>query len=149
MMTQNPGWLASLALAAVLFGGCSPAQKLVGKWTVDTEKAATSVTGDHNPLAAMAAGLMQAMQVEAEFKGDGGFSVTYNVLGQTGGESGSWRYLKSDGDALVLMMKANSNATEREVRVRFIDNDHIEMIPPAGAAADSGKTLPFKRVKPA
>ena len=148
MTSRNLAWIATALLAAVVLPGCSPAQKLVGKWQMDTSKAVTQAT-EGNPLAAaMAATMMSAMKFELDFQGDGNFAVSYNAFGQTGSESGSWRYLKSDGDVLVLMMKAKSDSAEREVRVRLVDDDHIEMVPPAGAAGETGKAMPFFRVKP-
>ncbi len=95
----------------------------------------------------MASSMMSSVKLQTEFKSDGTCNVTGSFFGQSQTTSGTWRYAKTDGEALVLMVKAAGTETEKELRVNFIDNDNLEMVPPAGAPAEAGQKLPFKRVK--
>lgn len=139
--------LASLVLAASSLAGCNPAAKLVGKWDADLSGAAAEVEKTGNPLAAMAAGMMSSVKLQTEFKADGTCTVTGSFFGQSNSTSGKWRYSKSEGDTLVLMVKMDKETTERELRVKFIDHDTFEMVPPVHAGGQAQKSLPFKRVK--
>lgn len=137
-------WLPLMLLALALTG-CNPAAKLVGKWEVDMDQAKAQVD-QSNPLAAFAAGMMSMMKVEMDFKADGTLTVGASVLGQSQTSTGSWKYVKTDGDAMVLSVKMEKDAQEREMRVKFKDEDHMEMAPPVGS--DQGQqALLFKRVK--
>jgi len=137
--------LAGLVLTAALLTGCSPTAKLVGKWEADMSHVQAEIEKSGNPLAGALAGMMSMMKIEAEFKADGTCSIGGSVLGKSGSNSATWRYVKSEGNVLVLMLKGDKNAEEKELRLSFIDNDHFEMVPPAGTGGD--QKLPFKRVK--
>jgi hypothetical protein len=145
--------LLAAALAAPLLAGCNPASKLVGKWQLEADKVQANlpaIGGDNPMVAAMASQMMSMMKfdIELEFQGDGTCQFAASVLGQSHRTSGKWRYLKTEGDVLVLMVTTAEQPGEREVRLKFVDDDHLETIPPMEAAAASGpKTLPFKRVK--
>jgi hypothetical protein len=139
--------LASLVLAACGLAGCNPAAKLVGKWDADFSSALADVEKSGNPMAALAAGMMSSFKMQTEFKADGTCSMNGSVFGQSVSAAGKWRYVKTDGDALVLMIKMDKEASERELRVKFVDNDTLEMVPPAEAAGPSQQQLKFKRVK--
>lgn len=136
--------LSILLLAAATIAGCSPAQNLVGVWKVDTTKLQEAAKG--NPLMAIAAGSLAMIDSQIEFKGDGNFIASASVLGQSKTETGSWRFVKVDGDTLVLMVKGKGAPSESELRVRMVDSQHMEMVPPT-AAGGSDKALPFVRVK--
>jgi hypothetical protein len=137
-------------LVPLLLTGCNPAGKLIGAWEIDTEKAKANVQSAGSALAAMEAEMLSMLKVEAQFKDDGTLSMIGSFLGQTHNIAGTWRFLKLDGDALVLMVKMNNETNERELRVRFPDDDHLEMAPPVTAgSSDPGKTLPFRRLKKA
>jgi hypothetical protein len=141
--------LATLALAALLVTGCgSPTSRLIGKWEADM----SSVLGDvqaeaeksGNPLAGAFAGLFADFKVEAEFKSDGTCMMTGSFMGASGSGGGKWRYLKSEGDTLVLMVKYDQGGEEKEFRVKFISNDEFEL---TGANDTGGQQMvPFKRV---
>lgn len=141
------------AMIAPLLAGCNPAGKLVGKWELEADKLQASmpaVGGDNPMVAAMASSMMEMMKFEMdlEFKGDGNCLFTVGMLGQSQSKAGKWRYVRSEGDVLVLMVKTDEQAEEHEVKVKFIDNDHLETIPPVEAASAGGpKALPFRRVK--
>jgi hypothetical protein len=136
--------LAGLVLTAALLTGCSPAGKLVGKWEADMSGVQSQIEKSGNPLAGALAGMMSMLKVEAEFKADGTCTIGGSVLGQSGSNSGTWRYVKTDGSVLVVMVKGNG-AEEKELRLNFVDNDHFEMVPPEGTGG--GQKLPFVRVK--
>ncbi|MDX1948015.1 MAG: hypothetical protein SFU86_21630 [Pirellulaceae bacterium] len=138
-------WL--LAVLTVAFVGCNPAAPIVGKWEID---AAAPTAPTDNPLAAaMAAGMLAMLKVDVEFKADNTCSMTGQVLGQSLQKTGKWRYVKTDGDALVLMVHVDGDPNERELRVKVIDAEHLEMIPPAMSATPSpAAAYRFKRVKP-
>jgi hypothetical protein len=139
-------------LALPLCAGCNPASRLIGTWQLDADKFQTEMSSaGNNPLAgAMAQGVLSMMKfdLQLEFKADGGCAFTGSFLGQSRSTPGTWRYVRTDGDALVLMIKTDEQPAEREVRVKFVDHDRLETIPPVEAAAAIGpKTLSFKRVK--
>jgi len=147
MSSRNLGLIALILLAAVSATGCSPATKLVGKWQLDTSAVSSDLSGGNQTAAAMM-NMMQAFSMDVEFKGDGNVVVTGSVFGQPTSVDGTWRYLKSEGDTMVLMMKAKNDSAEREVRVRLIDQDRMEMVPPSWASRTTDKPLPFKRAVP-
>lgn len=139
--------LAVLAIAACGLTGCNPAGKLVGKWEADLSGIKSEVADAGNPLAAMAATMMSSVKLQSEFKTDGTCTVTGSFFEQANTTDGKWRYEKSEGDTLVLMVTMGSGTKERELKVRFIDYDTFEMVPPIEAAGQAGKTLAFKRIK--
>jgi hypothetical protein len=133
-------------LAASLLTGCNPAAKVVGKWDADISGAAAEAQKSGNPMAAMAAGMLSMFKLQAEFKADGTCAMNGSVFGQSIATAGKWRYVKSEGEVLVLAIKMDKEAAEKEVRVRFIDGDTLEMVPPTGAGQGE-QQLTFKRVK--
>jgi len=139
--------LAAVALTTMGLAGCNPAAKVVGKWEADFSKVAMPAENSGNPLAAMAASMMSSVKLQLEFKSDGVLNITGSFFGQSNTSSGKWRYVKTDGSTLVLMVKAKDTDTERELRVNFLDNDNLEMVPPEGAPSQGNQKLPFKRVK--
>jgi hypothetical protein len=141
------GCMVILALLALAATGCSPGSRVVGQWEVDTGQVAGESSG--NPFGALAAGMMSLVQVGAEFKADGTCSVSSSLLGRQISKPGKWRYDRTEGNVLVLMIQMEGDSAEREVRVGFSDPDHLEMVPPGvtdNKLAD--RKLPFKRVKP-
>jgi hypothetical protein len=139
--------VAGIALACA---GCSPAARLHGQWQVDTNKLKSDLAAaKDNPLAGLAAGFMAMVEMNLEFKADGTCSGTATMLGQSKTAAGTWRYVENDGEVIVIAVKMDDQPEEREVRVKFSDDDHLEMVPPVDAAkAAGGTTLPFTRVKP-
>jgi hypothetical protein len=142
--------LALLAGGALLMAGCNPGIKLVGKWELDSEKmrAKAEQEAGGNPLATLAAGMLSVVETEVEFKADGTFKGSASALGQLQTVTGTWRYSKTDGDDMVIAIKGERDAAEREVRVRFVDWDNIETEAPTGTQGVTGSgTFPFKRKK--
>lgn len=141
--------LAVSVLAAAFVTGCNnPASKLIGKWEADMSAVMADVQSQveksGNPLAGALAGMMSVVKIEAEFKADGTCTIGGSVLGNSNSAAGKWRYLRSEGDDLVLMIKPDQSGEEKEVRVRIIDNDRFEMM--ADGETGGIQKLPFKRV---
>jgi hypothetical protein len=147
---EIPAMTSRLMLAAALVGlaatGCNnPAARLVGKWDVDFGQVQSQIEGSGNPLAAMAAGMMSMFKMQAEFKADGVLNMSISALGQSKSVAGRWRYLKNEGEVLVLMVQMEKEAREQELRVHFTDRDHFEMVPPVSADGGEKRALPFVR----
>ena len=137
--------LAAVILSAPLLVGCgNPAGKLVGKWESDMSGVQSQIEGTGNPLAGALAAMMTALKIEAEFKADGTCSIGGSAFGQSNSAGAKWRYVKSEGNVLVLMIKPDQSGDEKELRVTFTDNDHMEMVSQNPTA--SGQKMPFKRV---
>ncbi len=128
---------AAALLAACFLTGCSdPSAKLLGKWQL-------SASGGSNPLVAMAAA---ATKGDSEFKKDGNFALTFKTpLGERA-FSGTWRFVKVDGQAMIVSMKG-SDGVEKEARLEFTDNDHFTTIPFVSAEGFSDIKLNFARAK--
>jgi hypothetical protein len=136
--------LALAALAVFGLSGCNPAGKLVGTWQADIAEAADA----SNALGAIAASMMSMVGGEVDFKTDGTFAVSGRVLGQSFTKQGKWKYHNSDKDVLVIKAQLDGDEAEHEVRVLFVDNDRIKMIPPGmGDNPLAGGPIPFKRKK--
>jgi hypothetical protein len=142
--------LLLVALAGLCATGCSPGVKLVGVWQVDSDKLRAKVESEAggNPLATLAAGMLSVVEAEVEFKADGTYVGTAKALGQSSSSKGAWRYVKSEGEDMVIAVKGEKDSAEREVKVHFVDWDHIEMAAPIGTQQVTGSgTFPFKRMK--
>jgi hypothetical protein len=96
-----------------------------------------------NPLLSMMA---SAMKGELEFKGDGNFTMAVKTPLGDKSSTGTWKFVKADGKALVLMVKT-SEVPERETRLEFTDNDHFSMVPLEVSEATKEIKLDFARVK--
>jgi hypothetical protein len=135
-MTPRP-YLAAAFLAALCFAGCgSPTAKLMGKWQL-------SASGGGNPVLSM---LASALKGELEFKGDGNFSMAVKTPLGDKSTSGTWRFVKAEGQALVLAVKTPDGA-EKEARLEFTDNDHFSMVPFEVSEATKDIKFDFARVK--
>jgi hypothetical protein len=139
--------LALAVLAAIGLSGCNPAGKLVGTWEANIKQSADSASSS-NPLGALAASMVSMVGGEVDFKPDGTFSASGRVLGQSFTKQGKWKYHNSEKDVLVIKVQLDGDETEREVRVMFLDNDQIEMVPPGMSDNPlAGGPIPFKRKK--
>jgi hypothetical protein len=114
-----------VAASAALFAGCNPAAKAIGKWEVDKTKALAQLpAGGDNPLAAMMSNMASLMKAELEFKADGTWTSEVGIMAASKTESGTWRYVKTESDTLVLAVKRGGG--ESEFKLKFVDDDHIE-----------------------
>jgi hypothetical protein len=111
--------LAMLVMGACGLAGCNPSGKLMGKWEADFSGVQAEVAEAGNPLAAMAVSMMSSVRLQSEFQADGRCSVTGSFFGQANTTSGKWRYVKSEGDTLVLMVTMGSSSQERELKKQF------------------------------
>ena len=111
-------------LAALSLTGCgNPSAKLIGKWKM------SGVSGtEDNPLAGL---MTQMFKVGVEFKADGSCVSNVDVFGKQQSFTGSWRFVKREGNDLVIALKMPPGNQEGEVRISFKDNDHCSFIPPA------------------
>ena len=115
--------LGSLALLAT---GCSPATKVVGTWDIDSSKPIPNELFEANPLLGAMLALSKP-QFQATFAGDGAFTLKF-AAGQIKLEKkGSWRFVKLEGQTLLLMIKEAGKTEENELRFTPVDNEHAEM----------------------
>jgi hypothetical protein len=139
--------LACFILIATGLTGCNPAGKLVGKWEADLSGIQTEVAEADIPLASLASSWMSSLKLQSEFSANGTCSFTGSFFGNAKTTNCKWRYVKSEGDTLVLMVAMEQGDKEGVLRVKFIDYDTFEMTPPIEAAAQAGQTLVYKRLK--
>jgi hypothetical protein len=134
-----------LVLAAFAFVGCSPTSKLIGTWDMELEEpeGGTSIMGARIPEA-LAAAIKPKLNVE--FQQGGKCKVEAYAGGQSLKAKGTWKFVKAEKDVLVLKVTMEKGG-EQEMRVRFIDNKKIELVPPPLGEDDlwSGQTLTFAR----
>lgn len=134
--------LSCLALCAT---GCSPATQVVGTWKIDSTKAIPGDFMKANPLIGAFLAVSQPT-VEVKFAGDGNFNLRAEVGPVKQEGKGSWRYVKSDGKTLILMVKESGKTEESELRFTPVDNDHAEIQMPTGF---SKEPFSFVKVPPA
>ena len=130
--------LASLALFAT---GCSPATRVVGTWKLDSSKKIPDDFIKANPLVGALLAVGQPT-IEATFAGDGNFNLRGEIGPMKQDGKGSWRYVKSEGKTLILMIKESGKTDESELRFTPVDNDHAEIQIPLGFSKQ-----PFSFVK--
>lgn len=151
-MTSARSSLAAFVVCflALVATGCSPAQVVVGTWELDTKSAISSDLQETMPALA-AQILFMKPEVKMTFEGTGGFAAKSNFPGLSGDVKGSWRYVKSDGKALILMVKEANKSDENEVRFTLLDdNDHAEISRELNVGGLTMKpAIRFVRVKPA
>ncbi len=132
---------ACLSGLALLAGGCSPATQVVGTWDIDPNKPMPSEFVEANPLIG-AMLLLGKPQFEITFAGDGSFAVKASIGPAKQDWKGSWRFVKSEGKTLLLMIKRAGETEEDELRFTLVDNEHAEIQVPVDVPGR-------KRIKPA
>lgn len=137
-----------LAAGLLLATGCSPAQQVVGKWEADINKAFEGSLEKLDPILASMITLQQAT-IKVEFAGNGSYERTVSFGPKSMTQKGSWRYVKMDQKALVLMVKEAGKTDEMELRFKLTDADHAEMSMPSQAVPGLPDSLAFVRLKPA
>jgi len=142
--------VVTFAIAAgLMFGtGCSPAQQVVGTWEADIGKAFGGNLEKLDPVLASMITLKQAT-IKVQFEGNGSYQRIVTVGAQAMTQKGSWRYVKMDQKALVLMVKEAGKTDEMELRFKMTDADHAEMSMPSAAVPGLPDSMSFVRVKPA
>lgn len=115
---------------ALLSAGCSPATQVVGTWDLDPNQAIPAEFFESNPLlgAFLAVGNPQLKpQFQATFASEGGFTLLFNAGPVKFERKGTWRFVKLEGETLLLMVKEAGKTDENELRFRPVDKDHAEM----------------------
>jgi hypothetical protein len=147
-----------LGLCVVAATGCgSPSDRLIGKWRIDTQAMADAVgsMGEAaGPLAGMGEafvkGMMQSIEMECEFQESGAFNTKVNAMGFAQSQTGTWKFVRSEGDKLVVSISAGQGAA-RETEITFVDDNTIQMGMPAAPEGQPmgamAQTATFKRVK--
>lgn len=125
MMTTRL-FLLAIVLTIPLAAGCNPAAKLHGKWDMETEETQPpAMGGAYIPTAV--AGFMKP-KMNLEFQQSGKCVAEVRAAGESLSGRGKWRYVKTDGDVMVLMVQMDGSE-EHEMRIRFIDRNKIETVP--------------------
>lgn len=134
--------LFAVVLLALCAGcGSNPTAKLVGKWEAEIAPPADDASSFAERLQSAFAALLK---INLDFRPDGTLTFAMSVPGHDQVSEGTWKYLKSEGDTLVLeVVRDNSSSV---TRVKVVDDDHIELIRPGGTFVQSNETLKFKRV---
>jgi hypothetical protein len=145
---MTPRLLAlALVLAVPVLAGCNPAQKVIGKWDLEIEEPKEPAGGGGLGGTYIPPAIVSFMQLKRiiEFQEDGDCVVEVHAGGQTAKAKGKWRHVKTKGNEMVLKVKLGE-ADEKEVSVRFIDNNKIETVPlPAGEESWPDETVTFTR----
>jgi len=137
----------ALVLVVPLVAGCNPASKLHGTWDLATEEPEDSGAGGGLGSTYIPPAIVGFMQLKrnVEFQDDGDCIAELKASGQTEKTKGKWRWVKTEGDVLVLKVQMGE-AEEQEVRVRFIDQNKIETVPlPVGKESWTDETVKFTR----
>lgn len=140
-----------LILPALVGCGSSAGSRLLGKWELDANKSIDDATaGGSQPGGAFAAGLMKEMaksiKVEVEFKPGGALSLnTSTVLVNAEAKNGTWRVARSSGNDITVAFKLDGETAEREMSIKVMDKDTLEMVPPTAVGPKSPAT--FRRAK--
>ncbi|WP_425615462.1 hypothetical protein NA78x_005382 [Anatilimnocola sp. NA78] len=121
--------LAAVGCLAFMATGCSPAQQVVGTWDLDSSKPIPTEFFDANPLV----GAMLAMgkpDFQVTMQGDGAFHLKAKVGPVTQEKKGSWRFVKTEGKTLLLMVKEAGKTEETELRFTPLDAEHADLSMP-------------------
>lgn len=137
-----PSKLLPICFILAFCAGCgSPASRLIGSWQAEVVVPAAEPDSFE---ARLKNAIASALQLSAEFTSDGKLIVRASALGQNREIAGTWKYLKSEGNVMVLEVKPEGQPATT-ARVTVVDNDHIQFVPPDAAAG--GQSLHFKRVR--
>lgn len=124
------------ALLATVFAGCGdPAAKLIGTWDAQISPAKAAESSSLEDSLANAFAFLPQMTLE--FKADGKLTLRFTVLGQAVEQQATWKYLKSEGNVLVLEVQPE-NRPSTTTRLTMISDDEFELVPP-----ESGESLPL------
>ena len=141
----------ALVLAIPLLTGCNPAQRVIGTWDmqIETPDLGGGISGARIPPA-----LLNAMKpkMNVEFKENGNCTVEAYMGGQSATASGKWKFVKNEKDIAVIKVtlpnaKHKEDQAEKEIKLRFIDYNNIEMavFPIGDDGWDDVTTMKFKR----
>lgn len=91
--------------------------------------------------------LMSLAAPTLEFKPDGTCQAKIGGLGGASSIAGQWRAVSREGNKLVVALQMDDEASEREITVTIVDDNHLEMPLPSQVAGLGSKSVPFERVK--
>jgi hypothetical protein len=138
--------LARLSIVALLLlplcVGCGgdPTGRLIGSWEAEI----AAPTDDSSSFAEkLSSAFASLLKVKLDMRPDGTLTFTMSVPGHDQVSNGTWKYLKSEGDVIVLEVTRDNSSNVN--RVTILDNDHFELIRPGTQGKDK-ETLKFKRV---
>jgi len=142
--------VALLALVAATLAGCNPAAKAIGKWELEPDKLELPDVGsDKDAAAALLASMSTLMKVTAnlDINADNTWRIEFGAAGPpTYSRQGTWKYLKTDGQTLVLLVQPLSHV-EHELKLKFVDADHVEASGLLGKGQSGDRVFPLKRKK--
>jgi hypothetical protein len=133
-------------------------QRLVGKWEISADafreaikaEMAKKSKGEQEDaaMANMVDAMLEQMKVNFEFTQDGKVNIAMSAMGQDRSETGTYEIVGVDGDNVTLKIITEKDNDEPG-KLKFIDDDTIELTPPEGEAAGPGgmKTLILNRMK--
>ena len=128
-----------LLLLSLSWIGCGSASaKLLGRWEIETQPSA-----DKNIASTFANNLAASFSMSLNFSADGNLTFQFSFLGKETTKTGTWKHIGSQDKVMVIAVTPEGQKAPTEVSVTFIDNDHIELIPPQGSPQQG--TLRFKR----
>jgi hypothetical protein len=136
--------LPAALFAVCLVVGCgNPSSRLIGKWEAELAPPTTESSSIEDRIKS---GLVSLLKMNVEFTADGRMNFQVAAMGQSTNTGGTWKYLKSEGNVLVLEIKPDNATASSVARVTMLDDNHIELVPPEGAPTQ--EALRFKRLTP-
>lgn len=139
--------LGLLVVATVVIAGCGDknSDKLVGKWSLDTDATlkqmeASAKTDEEKAAMGMAKGLIGMMKLEFEFTSDGKMKIT--MPGMDAGKTEEGTYKVKTEDPLVI--SGTIDGETKDLPIKFIDSDTIEFSMPE---EEGPGAMVLKRVK--
>lgn len=149
------GLLGCLSAVVLVSSGCRPAieRKLVGSWQLDeSEGLAKRMMGGNSSSVGselMDTALDEMMEVaqvalSVEFARSGKLTTSTNVMGEPTQKTGTWSMTEHTENTATIEFVLEGDEPET-IKVRFVDDDTIEMVPPNLAVLNREYT--FKRTK--
>ena len=139
--------LGFVVVSTVVITGCGGknSDKLVGKWTLDSEATLKQMeesakTDKEKAALAMAKGFIGMMKMEFEFTADGKMNATISAMGTEKKEEGTYKVKTED----PLVISGTMDGDTKDVSIKFINSDTIEFSMPDD---DGPGTMVLKRIK--
>lgn len=144
--TAIPIFLAALiSLLAARRAEAQGKADLAGKWLCDIE-ATLKIGGDSAKFAKLLK--QQGGKVEMEFKSDGGYRLTIDVLNFKNTSRGTWKHLKTDGKKVMIEVQTEDNDKKFKGNqtIEFLSKDRIRSQPEENSPSQI-KEMFFDRAK--
>ena len=133
-----------------LFG--STRSQLIGKWNVTFEMTQSDLSKmgvTTNPLLQATANLVvQAVKgdMKVDFRKDSTLQVDRSSFGFSTAESGIWKVGSKTDDGVIVLTKFEGEEDEKEWKIKFINENSFEMMPPENSRFPISQLLVFRRV---